>query len=43
MIYHRRPIIDHFCKFDDDRIMGAMVVNGDDRFYFFELECGEEV
>ncbi|MCM2457588.1 DUF4334 domain-containing protein [Rhizobium sp. CG4] len=43
MIYDRQPIVDHFRKIDDGIIMGAMVVNGDDRVYFFELERVEQV
>lgn len=38
-----QPIVDHFRKVDDDRLMGAMVIEGDERVYFFELERVEEV
>jgi hypothetical protein len=37
MIYDDQPIIDHFRRMDDRRIMGAMTIHGDDRIYFFEL------
>ena len=36
---HRR----YFPMIDDNRVMGAMVIEGDDRTYFFELERVEEV
>lgn len=38
MIYDKQPIIDHFRRMDDHRIMGAMTIQGDARIYFFELE-----
>ncbi|MCV3768928.1 DUF4334 domain-containing protein [Rhizobium sp. TRM95796] len=38
MIYDRQPITDHFRRIDDRRIMGAMMVAGENLFYFFELE-----
>lgn len=43
MVYDRQPIVDHFRKVDDNRVVGAMVIEGDDRVYFFELERVEEV
>jgi hypothetical protein len=42
MIYDRRPIVDHFRKIGDGHVMGTMVINGDDRIYFFELKRVEE-
>jgi hypothetical protein len=38
MTYDDQPIVDHFRRMDDRRIMGAMTIQGDDRIYFFELE-----
>jgi len=38
MVYDRKPITDHFCWIDEDRLMGMMVITGDERRYFFELE-----
>jgi hypothetical protein len=38
MIYDGQPIVDHFRRLDRQRIMGAMVIEGDERTYFFELE-----
>lgn len=43
MGYDTQPIIDHFRKVDDNRVIGAMVIEGDDRVYFFELKRVEEV
>ncbi|NKN39024.1 DUF4334 domain-containing protein [Agrobacterium sp. a22-2] len=43
MAYDTQPIIDHFRKVDDNRVMGAMVIEGDDRVYFFELQRVEEM
>ena len=43
MVYDAQPIVDHFRKVDDNRVMGAMVIDGDDRVYFFELERVEEM
>ena len=43
MAYDTQSIVDHFRKVDDDRLMGAMVIEGDERVYFFELERVEEV
>ena len=42
MVYEAQPIIDHFRRIDDRRVMGAMVIRGDDRRYFFELERVDE-
>ena len=38
MVYDKQPIIDHFRRIDDNTLMGAMVIRGDGRLYFFELE-----
>jgi hypothetical protein len=38
MVYDQQPIVDHFRRIDEHRIMGAMVIEGDERIYFFELE-----
>jgi hypothetical protein len=43
MIYDMQPIVDHFRKIDDNCVMGAMVIEGDDRIYFFELKRVEEM
>ncbi|WEZ85667.1 DUF4334 domain-containing protein (plasmid) [Rhizobium sp. 32-5/1] len=43
MVYDTQTIVDYFRKIDDDRVMGAMVIEGDDRVYFFELARVEEV
>ncbi|WP_341488002.1 DUF4334 domain-containing protein [Pararhizobium sp. A13] len=37
MVYDDQPIVDHFRRIDERRIMGAMTINADDRIYFFEL------
>ena len=42
MVYDEQPIIDHFRRIDGKRVMGAMVISGDDRLFFFELERVEE-
>lgn len=42
MIYDGQPIIDHFRRMDDRKVMGAMTIQGDDRIYFFELERVDE-
>jgi hypothetical protein len=42
IIYDDQPIIDHFRRMDDRRIMGAMTIDGDDRIYFFELDRVDE-
>lgn len=38
MAYDEQPIVDHFRRIDERKIMGAMVIEGDERIYFFELE-----
>jgi hypothetical protein len=38
MAYDKQLIVDHFRRIDEHRIMGAMVIEGDARLYFFELE-----
>ena len=38
MAYDNQPIVDYFRRIDANRIMGAMIIEGDDRIYFFELE-----
>jgi len=43
MAYDTQPIVDYFRKVDDDRVMGAMVIEGDDRVYFFELNRVREM
>jgi hypothetical protein len=42
MVYDDQPIVDHFRRMDDRRIMGAMTIQADDRIYFFELERIDE-
>lgn len=42
MIYDKQPIVDHFRRMDDGGVMGAMIMEGDDRVYFFELERVKE-
>ena len=37
MIYDRNPIIDHFRKIDDDRVLGLMEMRGMELPYFFLL------
>ena len=43
MVYDTQPIVDHFRKVDDNRLVGAMVIEGDERVYFFELERVKDV
>jgi hypothetical protein len=38
MVYDRKPITDHFRRIDADKLMGMMIIEGDARRYFFELE-----
>jgi hypothetical protein len=38
MIYDEQPIVDHFRRIDEERVMGAMTIKGDQRIFFFELE-----
>lgn len=42
MVYDDLPITDHFRRIDDRRVMGAMMIETDDRIYFFELERVDE-
>ncbi|WP_164740517.1 DUF4334 domain-containing protein [Rhizobium chutanense] len=42
MVYDHQPIVDHFRRIDDRRVMGTMVIRSDERFYFFELERVDE-
>lgn len=42
MVYDDQPIVDHFRRMGDRKIMGAMTIQGDDRIYFFELERVDE-
>ena len=37
MIYDRKPIIDHFRKIDDDRVLGLMEMRSMERPFFFLL------
>ena len=37
MIYDRKPIIDHFRKIDDDRVLGLMEMRGMELPYYFLL------
>ncbi|WP_310220154.1 DUF4334 domain-containing protein [Neorhizobium sp. 2083] len=39
MVYDDQPIVDYFRRIDAERIMGAMAIKGDERIYFFELQC----
>ncbi|MGO7758388.1 DUF4334 domain-containing protein [Rhizobium ruizarguesonis] len=42
MVYDDQPIVDHFRRMGDRKIMGAMTIQADDRIYFFELERIDE-
>lgn len=42
MVYDHQPIVDHFRRTDDLRVIGAMTISGDERIYFFELERVDE-
>ncbi|MCV9966842.1 DUF4334 domain-containing protein [Pararhizobium sp. BT-229] len=42
MVYDDQPIVDHFRRMDERRVMGAMTIQADDRIYFFELERIDE-
>jgi hypothetical protein len=42
MVYDHQPIVDHFRRIDENRVMGAMTITGDERIYFFELERIQE-
>ena len=37
LIYDRQPIIDHFRRIDDDRVLGLMEMRGMERPFFFLL------
>lgn len=37
MVYDRQPIIDHFRRVDDDRLMGVMAIKGQQSHYVFTL------
>lgn len=37
MVYDRQPIVDYFRRIDEDQLAGMMVVEGDERRYFFRL------
>jgi hypothetical protein len=37
MIYDRQPIVDHFRRIDDDRVLGLMAMRGMERPFFFLL------
>jgi hypothetical protein len=37
MVYDRQPITDYFRRIDDERLLGAMAVEGDGQHYFFVL------
>jgi hypothetical protein len=42
MVYDDQAIVDHFRRLDHHRVMGAMTIRSDERFYFFELERVDE-
>lgn len=37
MVYDKQPIVDYFKRVADDEVAGMMVVEGDERRYFFRL------
>lgn len=37
MVYDRQPIVDYFRRINDNAFAGMMVVEGDERRYFFSL------
>jgi hypothetical protein len=39
MVYDDQPIIDHFRRIDEERIMGAMTIKGDQRIYLRTRTC----
>jgi hypothetical protein len=43
LVYDDQPIVDHFRRMDDRKIIGAMTIQGDDRVYFFELDRVDEL
>lgn len=42
MAYDCKPILDHFRRLDDHRVLGVMEIAGDERHYFFVLERAPE-
>jgi len=42
MVYDNQPIVDHFRRIDEHRVMGAMTISDDERIYFFELDRVDE-
>lgn len=38
MVYDDQPIVDYFRRIDEERLMGAMTIRGEEPVYFFELE-----
>lgn len=42
MIYDDQPIVDHFRRIDEHKVMGAMVIQDTAGIYFFELERVDE-
>lgn len=38
MLYDRKPIVDHFRRIDPKRVLGLMALEGDDRYFFFQLD-----
>jgi hypothetical protein len=42
MVYDAQPVVDHFRRIDDRRLMGVMTIRDDGRLYFFELERIDE-
>lgn len=38
MVYDKQPIADFFRRVDENEVAGMMVVDGDDRRYFFRLQ-----
>lgn len=43
MVYDRQPIVDYLRKTGDGTIIGKMVVEGDQRLYFFTLEKADRL
>lgn len=37
MIYDRQPVIDHFRGINGEAVIGAMVIEGDERVFFLLL------
>ena len=42
MVYDNQPIVDHFRRIDDLKVMGAMTIKDAELIYFFELERVDE-